>query len=150
MEQRRYLTKEKQVGIAVLDMPLLNARQGRGLTGVLISDIVLQLLSCVAQTERENIWPRQADGGAAAQTREVTSSEAQKKRRRNTRLSGRRRLVGEKGARECGKLLRASHSIFLTRVKNNQVRKASDNLEFVKKHIFSAMHSCIQISSTLH
>ena len=53
LEQWRLLTKEKQVAIVVLDMPLLDTRQGRDLTGVLIADIVLQLLSYVAQTERE-------------------------------------------------------------------------------------------------
>ena len=50
----------------VLDMPLLDTRQGRDLTGTLIADIVLQLLSYVAQTERENIRQRQAEGIAAA------------------------------------------------------------------------------------
>ncbi len=53
LEQWRLLTKEKQVAIVVRDMPLLDTRQGRDLTGVLIADIVLQLLSYVAQTERE-------------------------------------------------------------------------------------------------
>lgn len=71
LEQWRLLTKEKQVDIVVLDMPLLDTRQGRDLTGVLIADIVLQLLSYVAQTERENIRQRQAEGIAAAQARGV-------------------------------------------------------------------------------
>ena len=53
LEQWRILTKEKKVDIVVLDMPLLDTRQGRDLTGTLIADIVLQLLSYVAQTERE-------------------------------------------------------------------------------------------------
>ena len=66
LEQWRLLTKEKQVAIVVLDMPLLDTRQGRDLTGVLIADIVLQLLSYVAQTEREFKRQRQAEGIAAA------------------------------------------------------------------------------------
>ena len=66
LEQWRLLTKEKLVDIVVLDMPLLDTRQGRDLTGVLIADIVLQLLSYVAQTEREFIHQRQAEGIAAA------------------------------------------------------------------------------------
>ena len=66
LEQWRLLTKEKQVSIVVLDMPLLDTRQGRDLTGVLIADIVLQLLSYVAQTEREFNRQRQAEGIAAA------------------------------------------------------------------------------------
>lgn len=71
LEQWRVLTKEKQVAIVVLDMPLLDTRQGRDLTGTLISDIVLQLLSYVAQTERESIRQRQAEGIAAAKERGV-------------------------------------------------------------------------------
>ena len=63
--QWRLLTKEKQVFIVVLDMPLLDTRSTRDLTGTLIADIVLQLLSYVAQTEREFIKQRQAEGIAA-------------------------------------------------------------------------------------
>lgn len=58
----RKITKEKKADIVVLDMPLLDTRQGRDLTGTLIADIVLQLLSYVAQTEREFIRQRQAEG----------------------------------------------------------------------------------------
>lgn len=65
------LTKEKRVAIVVLDMPLLDTREGRDLTGTLVSDIVLQLLSYVAQTEREFIRQRQAEGIAAALARGV-------------------------------------------------------------------------------
>lgn len=71
LEQWRVLTKEKRVDIVVLDMPLLDTRQGRDLTGTLIADIVLQLLSYVAQTERESIHRRQAEGIAAAKARGV-------------------------------------------------------------------------------
>lgn len=71
LTQWRSITKEKQVGIVVLDMPLLDTRQGRDLTGTLIADIVLQLLSYVAQTEREFIRQRQAEGIAAAKARGV-------------------------------------------------------------------------------
>ena len=71
LEQWRIITKEKQANITVLDMPLLDTRQGRDLTGTLIADIVLQLLSYVAQTERENIRQRQAEGIAAAKLRGV-------------------------------------------------------------------------------
>lgn len=71
IEQWRIITKEKQVAIVVLDMPLLDTRQGCDLTGTLIADIVLQLLSYVAQTEREFIKARQAEGIAAAKARGV-------------------------------------------------------------------------------
>lgn len=71
LEQWRYLTKAKHIAIVVLDMPLLDTRKGKDLTGELISDIVLQLLSYVAQTEREFIRQRQAEGIAAAKARGV-------------------------------------------------------------------------------
>ena len=59
-EQWRILTKEKHVDIAVIDMPLLDTRGGKDLLGAFIADLVLQILSFVAQTERENIRERQA------------------------------------------------------------------------------------------
>lgn len=71
LEQWRILTKEKKIGIVVLDMPLLDTRQGRDLAGELIADIVLQLLSYIAQTEREFIRQRQAEGISAAKARGV-------------------------------------------------------------------------------
>lgn len=81
LEQWRQLVKERGVAIVVLDMPLLDTRNNRdGLTNVLISDIVLQLLSYVAQMERENIKQRQAEGIAAAQARGVRFGRPKKKR----------------------------------------------------------------------
>ena len=71
LEQWRVITKEKRAAIVVLDMPLLDTRQGRDLTGTLIAGIVLQLLSYVAQTEREFIRQRQAEGIAAAKANGV-------------------------------------------------------------------------------
>lgn len=77
----RIITKEQKAAIVVLDMPLLDTRERRdGLTNVLISDIVLQLLSYVAQVERENIKQRQAEGIAAAQARGVRFGRPKKKR----------------------------------------------------------------------
>lgn len=69
LEQWRVITKEKRAQVVVLDMPLLDTRQGRDLTGTLIADIVLQLLSYVAQKEREFIRKRQAEGIAAKKAR---------------------------------------------------------------------------------
>ena len=71
LEQWRLLTKERQAAVVVLDMPLLDTRKRRDLTGTLIADIVLQLLSYVAQTEREFIRQRQREGIAAAKLRGV-------------------------------------------------------------------------------
>ena len=69
LEQWRVITKEKRCAIVVLDMPLLDTRSSRDLTGTLIADIVLQLLSYVAETERNFIKQRQAEGIAAAKAR---------------------------------------------------------------------------------
>jgi len=70
-EQWRILTKEKGIDIAVIDMPLLDTRNGKDLMGTFIADLVLQILSFVAQSERESIKKRQAEGIAAARARGV-------------------------------------------------------------------------------
>ena len=70
-EQWRIITKEKGADIAVIDMPLLDTRREKNLLGTLISDIVLALLSYVAENERMNIRQRQAEGIAAAKARGV-------------------------------------------------------------------------------
>ena len=70
-EQWRILTKEKGIDICVLDMPLLDTRQGKDLMGTFIADLVLQILSFVAESERANIRRRQAEGIAAAKARGV-------------------------------------------------------------------------------
>ena len=70
-EQWRILTKEKGVDIVVVDMPLLDTRRGKDLMGTFLSDIVLQVLSFVAESERVNIRQRQAEGIAAAKARGV-------------------------------------------------------------------------------
>lgn len=70
-EQWRVLTKEKGADIVVLDMPLLDTRQGKDLLGTFIADLVLQILSFAAQSERESIRARQAEGIAAAKARGV-------------------------------------------------------------------------------
>lgn len=71
IDQWRILTKDKGVDIVVLDMPLLDTRRGKDLLGTFIADVVLQLLSFVAENERANIRQRQAEGIAAAKLRGV-------------------------------------------------------------------------------
>lgn len=72
LEQWRHITKEAGADVLVVDLPLLDTRtQGRDLTGTFIADLVLQILSYVAQTERENIRQRQAEGIASAKARGV-------------------------------------------------------------------------------
>ena len=106
LEQWRLLTKDKQIDIVVLDMPLLDTRQGRDLTGVLIADIVLQLLSYVAQTEREFNRQRQAEGIAAAKAKGVHFGRKFKDRGENYKsvMAAWRRgeISGRAAARELG------------------------------------------------
>ena len=71
LEQWRSLTKDREIDIVVLDMPLLDTRRGKDLMGTFLSDIVLQVLSFVADNERSNIRQRQAEGIAAAKARGV-------------------------------------------------------------------------------
>ena len=112
LEQWRLLTKEKQVAIVVLDMPLLDTRQGRDLTGVLIADIVLQLLSYVAQTEREFNRQRQAEGIAAAKAKGIHFGRKFKDRGENyeTVIAAWRR--GEISGRAAAKELGVAHGTF--------------------------------------
>jgi DNA invertase Pin-like site-specific DNA recombinase len=77
--QWRILTKEKGVDICVIDMPLLDTRQDRDLLGTFIADLVLQILSFVAQNERESIRIRQQQGIAAAKARGVKFGRPEKK-----------------------------------------------------------------------
>ncbi|WP_337555949.1 recombinase family protein [Phascolarctobacterium succinatutens] len=71
LQQWRILTKEKGVDIVVLDMPLLDTRRGKDLMGTFLSNIVLQVLSFVAENERTNIKQRQAEGIAAAKAQGI-------------------------------------------------------------------------------
>jgi len=71
IQQWSYLTKKRNINIVVLDMPLLDTRYGKDLLGTFISDVVLQILSFVAENERSNIRQRQAEGIAAAKARGI-------------------------------------------------------------------------------
>lgn len=113
LEQWRIITKEKQVAIVVLDMPLLNTKQNRDLTGTLIADIVLQLLSYVAQTEREFIRQRQAEGIAAAKLQGVKFGRKPKEKPPEYEVLKELWKAGEISARAAAKKLRITHSTFL-------------------------------------
>ena len=119
LEQWRLLTKVKKVGLVVLDMPLLDTRRGKDLTGELISDIVLQLLSYVAHTERDFIRQRQAEGIAAAKAKGVHFG------RREIEVPEEFAQVlyqwqeGELSSREAGRKLHVSHQTFLKWTKQN-------------------------------
>ncbi len=116
------ITKERQAAIVVLDMPLLDTRNSRDLTGTLIADIVLQLLSYVAETERAFIRQRQAEGIAAAKAC-------------GTRLGPKPRDRGplypsvktrwqrqEISATEAGKILGCTHNTFLKWVRSDSCK----------------------------
>ena len=113
IEQWRCITKEKQAAIVVLDMPLLDTRQGRDLTGTLIADIVLQLLSYVAQTEREFIRRRQAEGIAAARARGVRFGAPPKEKPAAYAALAQAWRQGEISSRRAAEQLRVSHPTFL-------------------------------------
>lgn len=104
--QWRTLTKEKGADIVVLNMPLLDTRRGKDLIGTFLSDVVLQILSFVAENERINIRRRQAEGIAAAKARGVRFGRPQKPLPNNFYNMYRRWKCGEisgmAAARECG------------------------------------------------
>ena len=112
-EQWRRLTKEKGVDIVVIDMPLLDTRKGRDLIGTLISDIVLQLLSYVAQTEREFIHQRQAEGIAAAKARGVKFGRKPKERPAEYEHLRDEWRAGRISARAAARQLGVAHRTFM-------------------------------------
>lgn len=113
LEQWRILTKEKSVSIIVLDMPLLNTKEGKDLTGTLIADIVLQLLSYVAQTEREFIRQRQREGIILAKERGVKFGRKPKEKPTNFNEIVNQWKNGNISARKAGIELGITHQTFL-------------------------------------
>ena len=105
-EQWRILTKEKGIDIVVLDMPLLDTRRGKDLMGTFLSDIVLQVLSFVAENERMNIRQRQAEGIAAAKAKGVRFGRIPKPLPENFHAVYQRwkrgEITGTAAAKECG------------------------------------------------
>ena len=112
LEQWRLITKEKKVHIVVLDMPLLDTRNGRDLTGTLIADIVLQLLSYVAQTERDFIRQRQREGIDAAKASGTHCGRKSMEKPKNYPEVLERWGRGEVSGREASRLLCVSHNTF--------------------------------------
>ena len=114
----RFLTKETQVTIIVLDMPLLNVQKNEhGITGTLIADIVLQILSYVAQIEREFICMRQTEGIAAAKAKGVKFGRKPLQRPEKFDEIRERWLKNEISARKAAKELNVAHRTFLNWVK---------------------------------
>ena len=123
LEQWRILTTEKGIDIVVLDMPLLDTRRGQDLMGTFLSDIVLQVLSFVAENERINIRQRQEEGIAAAKARGVRFGRPPGSLPKNfkdvCRLWRKGELSGAAAARECGMSL----STFRYRAKVEEQKK---------------------------
>lgn len=109
LEQWRILTKDKGIDIVVLDMPLLDTRRGKDLMGTFLSDIVLQVLSFVAESERTNIRQRQAEGIAAAKARGVKFGRPPAKLPADFHDVYQRwkngKITGSEAAKECGMAL---------------------------------------------
>lgn len=107
--QWRILTKDKGIDIVVLDMPLLDTRRGKDLMGTFLSDIVLQVLSFVAENERTNIRQRQAEGIAAAKARGVRFGRPPRPLPENYHSAYQRwkagAITGTAAAKECGMAL---------------------------------------------
>lgn len=117
LEQWQFLTDKRKVGIVVLDMPLLDTRSDRDLTGRLIADIVLQLLSYVAQRERESIHKRQAEGIAAAKERGVRFGRKPKAVPKGFEELAVKWLDGEISSRDAAWELGISHTTFISKAK---------------------------------
>ena len=104
--QWRILTKEKRIDIVVLDMPLLDTRRGKDLVGTFLSDIVLQVLSFVAENERTNIRQRQAEGIAAAKAKGIRFGKPPKPLPENFHKNYQRwksgEITGTAAAKACG------------------------------------------------
>lgn len=121
--QWRILTKEKGIDIAVIDMPLLDTRQDKNLMGTFIADLVLQILSFVAQNERENIKKRQAEGIAAAKAKGVRFGRPEREIPadfgRIVQDWEQKRLTFEKALEQCG----MSESTFYRRLREYRLTR---------------------------
>ena len=106
LQQWRVLTKEKGIDIVVLDMPLLDTRRGKDLMGTFLSDIVLQVLSFVAENERANIRQRQAEGIAVAKAKGIRFGRPPKPLPENFQtcyqMWEKGEITGTVAAKECG------------------------------------------------
>ena len=121
LEEWRKITKDKNCDIAVLDMPLLDTRKNRDLTGTLIADIVLQLLSYVAETERSFIRQRQAEGIAVAREQGVRFGRPELEKPEEFESLKQKWEKGLISARQAGKALGISHNTFLKWARENKL-----------------------------
>ena len=129
LEQWRVVTNDKQADIVVLDMPLLDTRSNRDLTGILIADIVLQLLSYVAETERIFIHQRQREGIEAAHARGQRFGRPPKKRPPELEDYVVLWADGKISAREAARKLHLVHTTFLTWAREILMDRGYSNCE---------------------
>lgn len=129
LEQWRYITKEKGADIYVIDMPLLDTRQGKDLLGTLLADLVLQLLSYFSENERINIRQRQAEGIAAAKARGVRFGRPPKAITKNFERVYRQWDAGKITASEAAERLEMPPSSFLYRAKALSKQRAEEDKE---------------------
>ena len=129
--QWRELTKEKGVDIVVLDMPLLDTRRGKDLVGTFLSDIVLQVLSFVAENERSNIKQRQAEGITAAKLRGVQFGRPAKPTPEAFQKACQRwdngEISGKDAASECG----MARSTFYRKARSCRIYRNYQNFEHI-------------------
>lgn len=136
-DQWRVLTKEKGADIYVIDMPLLDTRRGKDLVGTLLSDIVLQVLSFVAQNERENIRQRQAEGIAAARARGVTLGRPKKDLPPEFEEVFQRLLRREITVKQGADVCKMPYSTFYDKVREYKDSKNQENGCVPEKYTFS-------------
>lgn len=129
-EQWRLLTKMKGIDIVVIDMPLLDTRRSKDLLGTFIADLVLQVLSFVAENERENIRQRQAEGIAAAKRKGVRFGRPQKPLPENFEEVQGRWQRGELTCREAAKLCNMPYGSFRRRTAQVGGSQPDDNIDW--------------------
>ena len=117
LEQWRFLTKKKRIDIVVLDMPLLDTRRGKDLMGTFLSDIVLQVLSFVAENERKNIRERQKEGIEAARLRGVQFGRPIKQMPENFEMIYKRYMEREITGEQAADVCNVSRATFYRRIK---------------------------------
>ena len=133
-EQWKIITKEKKTDIVVLDMPILDTRKEKSLLGTLISDLVLALLSYVAENERINIRQRQAEGIAAAKARGVQFGRPRKELPENFEEICREWIGKKLSLKQAAKKCSMAESTFYDRAR--EWKNAKEDLE---RHTFSKL-----------
>lgn len=130
IEQWRIITKEKAVDIVIIDFPLLDTRKkDRDLTGTFVADLVLQILSYVAQTERENIKQRQKEGIAAAKNKGIKFGRAKKKIPKEFNKYYKQWKNGAISGRQAGIMLGVNHNTFFMWARSYDAKKGKSSNE---------------------